>query len=158
MILNEQVVVWNGSMGVLDMASIGRIEHGEGGRMAYLAAPYDVVGPFSLDELEAQGRIAFAACLVMSRQRWQEDQVELRKEAMERRRALYAQFEGGANQRAHRETLDLPKDGALKPSEINAAFRKLAKNAHPDAGGSDEDYHRIVEARDALLEIFASSS
>ena len=157
MTLNEQVVVWNGSMGVLDMATIGRIEAGEGGRLAYLAAPYEVVGPFSLDELEAQGRIAFAACLVMSRQRWQEDQVELRLEAMEKRRALYAQFEGVTNQRAHREALDLPKDGALKPSDINAAFRKLAKSAHPDAGGSDEDYHRIVEARDALLELFANA-
>jgi len=157
MTLNEQVVVWNGSMGVLDMATIGRIEAGEGGRLAYLAAPYEVVGPFSLDELEAQGRIAFAACLVMSRQRWQEDQVELRLEAMEQRRALYAQFDGVTNQRAHREALDLPKDGALKPSDINAAFRKLAKSAHPDAGGSDEDYHRIVEARDALLELFANA-
>lgn len=157
MTLNEQVVVWNGSMGVLDMATIGRIEAGEGGRLAYLAAPYEVVGPFSLDELEAQGRIAFGACLVMSRQRWQEDQVELRLEAMEQRRALYAQFDGVTNQRAHREALDLPKDGALKPSDINAAFRKLAKSAHPDAGGSDEDYHRIVEARDALLELFANA-
>lgn len=157
MTLNEQVVVWNGSMGVLDMATIGRIEHGEGGRVAYLAPPYEVVGPFSLDELEAQGRIAFAACLVMSRQRWQEDQVELRLEAREKRRALYAQFEGVTDQRAHRETLDLPKEGPLKSSEINAAFRKLAKSAHPDAGGSDEDYHRIVEARDALLEIFTSA-
>jgi hypothetical protein len=157
MTLNEQVVVWNGSMGVLDMATIGRIEHGEGGRVAYLAPPYEVVGPFSLDDLEAQGRVAFAACLVMSRQRWQEDQVELRMEAREKRRALYAQFEGVTDQRAHRETLELPKDGPLKTSEINAAFRKLAKSAHPDAGGSDEDYHRIVKARDALLEISTSA-
>ncbi|MFY9657762.1 MAG: J domain-containing protein [Methylocystis sp.] len=157
MTLNEQVVVWNGSMGVLDMATIGHIEPSEGGRLAYLAAPYEVVGPFSLDELEAQGRIAFAACLVMSRQKWQEDQVELRMEAMEKRRALYAQFEGVTDQRAHREALELPREGALKPSEINAAFRKLAKTAHPDAGGSDEDYHRIVDARDALLELFANA-
>jgi len=157
MTLNEQVVVWNGSMGILDVASIGRIEHGGGGRVAYLASPYEVVGPFSLDELEAQGRVAFAACLVMSRQRWQEDQVELRIEAREKRRALFARFEGGNVQREHREALDLPKDGPLKTSEINAAFRKLAKSAHPDAGGSDEDYHRIVAARDALLDIFASA-
>jgi hypothetical protein len=157
MTLNEQVVVWNGSMGVLDMATLGRIEDGEGGRVAYLAPPYEVVGPFNLDELEAQGRIAFGACLVMSRQRWQEDQVELRIEARERRRALFAQFEDGNDQREHRKALDLPVDGSLKPSEINAAFRKIAKSAHPDAGGRDEDYHRIVEARDALLEIFASA-
>ncbi|HTO79875.1 MAG TPA: J domain-containing protein [Methylocystis sp.] len=157
MTLNEQVVVWNGAMGVLDMATIGRIEDSEGGRFAYLAPPYEVVGPFSLDDLEADGRVDFGACLVMSRQKWQEDQVELRVEAREKRRALYARFEGGNDQREHREALDLPKDGPLKTSEINAAFRKLAKSAHPDAGGRESDYHRIVEARDALLEIFASA-
>ncbi len=48
--------------------------------------------------------------------------------------------------------------GALKPSEINAAFRRLAETARPDAGGSDEHYRRIAEARDALLEQFASAS
>ena len=157
MTLNEQVVVWNGSMGILDMATIGRIEDSAGGRFAYLAPPYEVVGPFDLDELEAAGRVAFAACLVMSRQKWQEDLVELRFEAREKRRALFAQFEGVTDQRAHREALDLPNDGPLKASEINAAFRKLAKTAHPDAGGKDKDYHRIVEARDALLEIFATA-
>ena len=49
-------------------------------------------------------------------------------------------------------------EGALKPSEINAAFRRLAKIAHPDAGGSDEQYRSITDARDALLEQFASAS
>jgi curved DNA-binding protein CbpA len=41
--------------------------------------------------------------------------------------------------------------GALEPSQIRRAFRRLAKSAHPDAGGSDEHYRRIAEARDALL-------
>ena len=68
-------------MGILDMATIGHVEDSEGGRSAFLAPPYDVVGPFSLDELETRGRIAFGECLVMSRQRWQEDQVDLRVEA-----------------------------------------------------------------------------
>jgi len=67
----KEWVVWNGSMGILDMATIGHIEDGEGGRSAFLAPPYGVVGPFSLDELETRGRIAFGECLVMSRQRWQ---------------------------------------------------------------------------------------
>jgi hypothetical protein len=80
----EEWVIWNGSLGVLDTATIGRIEDGEGGRSAFLAPPYDVVGPFSLDELDTQGRIAFGACLVMSRLRWQEDQVDLRREAQEK--------------------------------------------------------------------------
>jgi len=49
-------------------------------------------------------------------------------------------------------------EGALKPSEINAAFRRLAKTAHPDAGGSGEHYRRIADARDALLRQFESAS
>ncbi len=151
----EEWVIWNGSMGILDMATIGQIEDGEGGRSAFLAPPYDVVGPFSLDELETRGRIAFGACLVMSRQRWQEDQVDLRREARAKRRALLSQLEFDDSD--HREVLDLPMEGALEPAEINAAFRRLAKTAHPDAGGTNERYRAITEARDALLEQFASS-
>jgi curved DNA-binding protein CbpA len=49
-------------------------------------------------------------------------------------------------------------EGALKPSEINAAFRRLAKTAHPDAGGSGEHYRRIAEARDVLLKQFGGAA
>ena len=153
----EEWFVWNGSIGILDSATIGVIEHGEGGRSAFLAPPYDVVGPFSLDELETRGRIAFGACLVMSRQRWREDQVELRREGLEQRRAILLRLDFGDDGREPREILNLPADGALKPSDINAAFRRLAKTAHPDAGGSDELYRRIAQARDALLEQFAGA-
>lgn len=153
----EDWVVWNGSMGILVMATIGRIEDGEGSRSAFLAPPYDVVGPFDLDELEQHGRVAFGECLVMSRVRWREDQVDLRLEAREKRRAFLflPDFD---DDREHREVLNLPMEGALEPSEINAAFRRQAKTAHPDAGGSDEHYRRIAEARDALLEQLASAS
>jgi len=154
----EEWVVWNGSMGILDTVTIGHVEHGEGGRRAYLAPPYGVVGPFSLDELETQGRISFGECLVMSRQRWQEDQVELRLEAREKRRAFQALLDLDEDDQEYRKVLNLPLDGALAPSDINAAFRRLAKTAHPDAGGSNEDYRRIAEARDALLDLFASAS
>jgi hypothetical protein len=154
----EEWVVWNGSLGILDMATIGRIEDGEAGRRAFLAPPYDVVGPFSLDELEARGRIGFGECLVMSRQRWQDDQVDLRLEAREKRRAFLFRLGLGDDDREHREVLNLPMEGGLEPSEINAAFRRLAKTAHPDAGGSDEDYRNIAEARDALLRQFGSVS
>ncbi len=154
----EEWVVWNGSLGILDSVTIGRIEDGEGGRRAFLAPPYGVVGPFSLDELETLGRIAFGECLVMSRRRWREDQVDLRREGRERRRAFLFQLNFDDDDQEHREVLNLPMEGALKPSEINAAFRRLAKTAHPDAGGSDEHYRRITDARDALLEQFASAS
>ena len=146
----EEWVVWNGSMGILDMATIGDIQHDETGRKASLAPPYGVVGPFSLDELETLGRIAFGECLVMSRQRWREDQLNLRLEARAKRRTLLFRADID-DDHEHREILGLPFEGLLNLSEINAAFRQLAKTAHPDAGGSDEQYRRIVEARDALL-------
>jgi hypothetical protein len=154
----EEWVVWNGSLGILDTVTIGQIMDHDGGRSACLAPPYDVVGPFSLDELETQGRIAFGACLVMSRQRWQEDQVDLRVEAREKRRAFLARLDFDDDEQEHREVLHLPMEGALEPAEINAAFRRLAKTAHPDAGGSDEDYRRIADARDALLERFGNAA
>jgi len=153
----EEWVVWNGSMGILDTVTIGHIEEGEGGRSAFLAPPYGVVGPFSLDELETRGRIAFGECLVMSRQRWQEDQDDLRLEAREKRRAALFKLDFDDDQE-HREVLNLPMEGPLKTAEINAAFRRLAKIAHPDAGGSDEHYRSITEARDALLLQYASLS
>lgn len=153
----EEWVIWNGSIGILDMATIGRIEDGGSGRRAFLARPYDIVGPFSLDELEMRGRIVFGECLVMSRRRWREDQVYLRFEARERRRAFLFRPEFD-DDRGHREVLDLPMEGTLRSSEIKAAFRKLAKSAHPDAGGSSEHYRRIALARDTLLKQIGSPS
>ena len=97
----EEWVVWNGSMGILDMATIGRIEADETGRRAFLAPPYGVVGPFSLDELEQEGRITFGQCMVMSRLRWQEDQTELRLEAHCKRRAFFLSLDG-EDDRDHR--------------------------------------------------------
>jgi hypothetical protein len=93
----------------------------------------------------------------MSRQRWCEDQAELRREARENRRAqarrvsfLFRRAVGDDTQ--YRDILDLPRDSALEPSEIKAAFRRKAKTSHPDTGGTNEQFHRITEARDALLE------
>jgi hypothetical protein len=152
----EGWVVYNGSLGVADKVTIGLVEEGEGGRSACLAPPYDAVGPFSLDELETQGRVAFGACIVLSLQKWTELQDELRAEALKKRRALMLRdaYDG----QEHREILKLPMEGELLPSEINAAFRRLAKKAHPDAGGSNEDYRRISEARDALIEQYENAS
>lgn len=165
----EEWVIWNGNNGLVTTVTIDRIELGASGRMAWLDEPFDMVGPFSLDELETQGRIAFAACLVMSRQRWQDDQVELRRESLKIRRAeqervkrKYARYSSGRSgyqdnrqpfdEQQHRETLNLPIDGKLEPRQVNAAYRRLAQKAHPDAGGSNELFVRITEARNMLLE------
>jgi hypothetical protein len=165
----EEWVIWNGAHGLVTTVRIGRVEVDSSGRNAWLDEPFDMVGPFSLDELEKHGRIAFAACIVMSRQRWQDDQVELRRESLEIRRAteqrinekferLYSGHGGHQDnrkpfdERQHRETLNLPIDGKLDSSQIKTAFRRLAQKVHPDTGGSNEQFVRITEARNALLE------
>jgi hypothetical protein len=165
----EQWVIWNGASAILAMATIGRVSTSPAGRIAWMGAPFDMVGPFSLEALQSEGRIAFAACVVMSRQRWQEDQVELRQQAYEQRRAAqerlnraHAGFNGGSrwghghredlDERVHRQTLKLPADGKLEASQIKKAYRRLAQKAHPDLGGSHAEFLRITEARNALLE------
>ncbi|OAH96408.1 DnaJ domain-containing protein [Methylomonas methanica] len=165
---DEEWVIWNGALGLVTTVVIQRVEASAGGRIAWLDEPFDMVGPFSFDELNTHGRIAYAACIVMSRQRWQDDQVELRRESLKIRRAteqrINEKFErlyGGQrrhqvnrkplDERHHRQTLNLPIDGTLESSQIKTAFRRLAQKAHPDAGGSNEQFIRITEARNALL-------
>jgi hypothetical protein len=166
----EEWVVWNGSAGILLTAALGRVECGAAGRTAWLARPFEMVGPFDLDALEHSGRIHFAACIVMSRQRWQSDQDTLRREAFAQRRAAQARsnaeygYWGGqtaedrqshTEERAHRAALGLLAEDRLEASVIKAAFRKRAQKAHPDAGGSHDAFVRLSAARDALLARFA---
>lgn len=168
----EEWVIWNGGHGLVTTATLGRVEVDPGGRQAWLDEPFDMVGPFSLDALERDGRIAFAACIVMSRQRWQDDQGALRRESLNTRRAAqqrmdeeFARFSGGRrrsditphapDERPHRAALDLPADGPLERRQVNAAFRRLAQKAHPDVGGSHEQFVRITKARDVLLEVLS---
>lgn len=166
----DEWVIWNGTAGLLAMASLGRMAMGAEGCQAWLAPPFDMVGPFDLGELERLGRIEFAACVVMSRQRWQADQAVLRQAALHARQATQARFnasqrarfESGAGQggdvpwrpgeeRTHREALELPAEGALTPALIKAAFRRLAQKLHPDVGGTHAQFVRITQARRALL-------
>lgn len=163
---HEPWVIWNGRAGLLATAALGRIETmPHGARMAWLAPPFDMVGPFNLDDLETQGRIHFEACTVMSRARWQADQADLRQTAFEQRRAAQERLHGqhqraqslrdtARHESAHREALGLPKDGPLTPKVIKAAYRRRAQKAHPDAGGHHQAFIEITEARRALLARF----
>jgi len=164
---DDHWVIWNGSYGIVDTVELGRIERVENIRHAWLDEPYEIVGPFNLNELETQGRIDFAQCSVMSRQRWQEDQVALRRESLHKRRETQARlfeelshFNARKNhlhqfsQKRYRELLDLPLDEDVTSSQIKTAYRKIAKNAHPDVGGSHEAFVQLTQARDALLECF----
>ena len=167
--LMPQWVIWNGSAGLLAMAETGRVEPHPHGRTAWLAHPFDMVGPFNLDELEARGRIEFAACIVMSRQRWQDDQAQLRQTAYAQRKAaqerMHAQQEhpherrrrglrpmSAEVERGHRALLELPTEGPLTAKQIKSAFRRLAQKAHPDQGGEHGLFIRISDARRALMD------
>jgi hypothetical protein len=166
---DDEWVIWNGGHGLVTTATLGRVETGSSGRQAWLDEPFDMVGPFNLDELEIHGRIAFAACIVMSRQRWREDQAALKHESRNLRRAAqermhdeFTRFSSRqgrhqpkrqtTDEREHREVLNLPAEGKLERHQVNAAFRRLAQKAHPDVGGSHEQFVRILKARTVLLE------
>ena len=45
--------------------------------------------------------------------------------------------------------LGVPSDYAR--ADIAAAFSRKAKKTHPDRGGTDEQFRRLIEARDRLL-------
>jgi hypothetical protein len=50
-----------------------------------------------------------------------------------------------------RRLLGLPSGRRLFGPEIKQAYKRAAKTAHPDAGGSARDFRALSEARDALM-------
>lgn len=166
----EQWVIWNSAYGIVDTVVLGRVERAQNTANAWLSEPYDMVGPFSLNELEENGQINYAACTIMSRQRWKKDQVKLRQESLKKRREAQRLFEEHVRENSYkrvrsghfmtlsekqcRELLNLPVSGVIKSSQIKTAYRKIVKKTHPDVGGSQETFVQITEARDVLLERF----
>lgn len=51
----------------------------------------------------------------------------------------------------HRQLLGLPLGRRLAAAEIQSAFKRAAKTAHPDGGGNGEVFRDLSAARDALL-------
>ena len=51
----------------------------------------------------------------------------------------------------HRLLLGLPLDRRLSAPEIHRAFKRAAKSAHPDAGGSEQAFLALSAAREALI-------
>ena len=47
--------------------------------------------------------------------------------------------------------LGLPFDRGLSVAEIHRAFKRGAKTAHPDVGGSAQEFLALSEAREALI-------
>jgi hypothetical protein len=51
----------------------------------------------------------------------------------------------------HRQLLGLPLGRRLAAAEIQTAFKRAAKTAHPDGGGNGQEFRDLSAARDALL-------
>jgi len=51
----------------------------------------------------------------------------------------------------HRQLLGLPLGRRLTLSEIHSAYKRVAKSAHPDAGGSAREFQSLSAAREALM-------
>jgi hypothetical protein len=51
----------------------------------------------------------------------------------------------------HRHLLGLPLGRFLSGVEIHDAYKRVAKTAHPDAGGSEREFRELCAAQDALM-------
>lgn len=158
---DKQYIIWNATLGIRDFVMIDRVENDTDGNHAWLDEPYDMVGPFSMDELETDGKIKFAKCIVMSRKYWQDNQQSLKEDSFIRqnkiREEMYENLFRANNEdeKRYREILSLPLDCALDISQIKKAFKQASKKVHPDAGGSHDDFVNLNMARDELLAIFS---
>jgi hypothetical protein len=53
----------------------------------------------------------------------------------------------------YRQLLGLPSGRYLAATEIHRAFKRAAKTAHPDGGGSQHAFLELAAARDALMKL-----
>lgn len=56
-----------------------------------------------------------------------------------------------APEQRHRQLLGLPLERRLSAPEIHRAWKRAAKSAHPDAGGSAQAFLALSAAREALI-------
>jgi hypothetical protein len=56
-----------------------------------------------------------------------------------------------APEECHRQLLGLPLGRRLSAPEIHRAWKRAAKSAHPDAGGSVQAFQALSAAREALI-------
>ncbi|MEA2028249.1 MAG: J domain-containing protein [Campylobacterota bacterium] len=158
----EEYIIYNPTLGVRDFVMID--EESSNATHGWLEYPYEMVGPFCLDELKTKGIITFAQCYVISKAKWQQEQHSLQQEALRRQRKVqkehyeeirkYNQRSKNRTQQEHRELLSLPLDEVLDEAQIKDAYRSICKSAHPDVGGDHEYFILITQARDVLLEVF----
>jgi hypothetical protein len=54
-------------------------------------------------------------------------------------------------EQCYRQLLGLPLGRPLSAAEIHRAYKRVAKRAHPDAGGSAREFLELSAARDGLM-------
>jgi hypothetical protein len=54
-------------------------------------------------------------------------------------------------EQCYRQLLELPLGRRLSNAEIHRAYKRVAKRAHPDGGGSAREFLELSAARDALM-------
>ncbi|MDH4945080.1 J domain-containing protein [Sulfurimonas sp. C5] len=162
--MQTQWIIYNSALGIRDFVTIGHVESSHNGHQAWLEEPYEMVGPFDLEELERSGEINFAACQVISMQIWHEKRQKFLEAALKKQQELYEEINiynrsrqrsfGSFEKRDEKEMrilLELPLTGKLETSQIKSAYRRLAKQKHPDHGGSHQEFIHLTNARDLLL-------
>ncbi len=55
------------------------------------------------------------------------------------------------SEQRYRQLLGLPLGRPLSGAEIHRAYKRVAKRAHPDAGGSAREFLELTAARDVLM-------
>ncbi|MGO9390242.1 J domain-containing protein [Rhodoblastus sp.] len=143
-------VVWDAFTKSEGRAPITKFRQAKHCMNALLAEPFDEkIGWFELMPLLKNGRVeARRDVMIFSPEQWEIEKCELMARPKPERAAPW----GVSLHQAHRLTLGLPPNGPLSEDGIRNAFRRAAKKAHPDVGGSDEEYQRITDAQEALLQ------
>jgi hypothetical protein len=140
--------------GELNYAKIADVRPAKWGRVARLAEPFgSKMGPFNYEDLLNKGRAENQGYTVYTTEFWKSNRdVEIRKYMkMWFPKGLF-EHETNVEEIGHRRVLQLPNGGALLKSEIEQAVKLCAKSAHPDAGGSDEQFKQLLAAKDALVQ------
>lgn len=168
--LEDEFIIWNSSFGVRDFVTIGEIKKEDNIIKIWLDDPYDMVSPLNLEELLLKGKLSFEACIVMTKEYWQSQQHQLKKESYHKQQKIHKEFQEDIKQhnkkqehfnsnqnkkseKKYRELLCLPVNGKLEISQIKTAYRKVAKTTHPDVGGDHEKFVLITEAKEILLSV-----
>jgi hypothetical protein len=151
---DEEYPVLTQFRGKLDYVKIAELRDDKWGRSALLAEPFGSrMGWFSFEDLLRGGRAESQGYKIYTEEFWKSNR------DAEIARCLKQWFPQGpfvpaadANEAEHRRLIALPTTGVLLKSEIERAFKICARSAHPDSGGSNEQFQKLAAAKEALVQ------